>query len=524
MLPRAAAFLVALACSCIPARADDAPVVVSLLVAATAHEYAPAGISVAQLFERNRHAAGTYAAGAFQMVTRSVSRQGDVWKSETYWNGDDYRTTIREAGFAWSYGEYRGQEWHGDANGLVLPSSNFSQENDPFAAAIQQAQQPTSGVTLLGVTSGSSPAFVVDVTPSRGLRERRYYDAQTYLLARVEMIDYDGHKRAWEYRDYRPAFGRVLAHAVAYEGDDGTVTQRTTVDVVERVDAATLDLSIPASKPLFDLGGRDAVAIPARFTRHGIIVPVSIGGRGLDFLLDSGSSDLLIDPGIARELGMTLTGAERASFAGDFIIANARATDFSVADLSAKDVAFSTAKFSEWLPGQRVVGLLGCDLIAAGALEVDFEKKVLTLFRTLPPDLVAQGWSALPIRLDYGTPLLSAAYSGRPGHFVADLGAVYSMLYPHYFDRFQINVPRGTPDQGELVTLGDRPFGIRHFTMNRLVLGDWIFGDVQVVVPTVDYAQEREYDGLIGRDTLSNFDLIFDYKDGKLWFKPIDFK
>jgi hypothetical protein len=56
-----------------------------------------------------------------------------------------------------------------------------------------------------------------------------------------------------------------------------------------------------------------------------------------------------------------------------------------------------------------------------------------------------------------------------------------------------------------------------------IVLGGWIFGDVQVVVPTVDYAQERYYGGLIGRDTLSTFNLIFDYKDGELWFKPIDF-
>lgn len=488
--------------------------------------YAPSSISIAQLFERNRHAMGTYAPGTYHMLTRSVPLRGDISTSEMYWQGDDYRTTDRVGGFAWSDGEYRGRQWHGDSNGVVLPSTNFEEENDPFATAFQRAEQPTSGVTLLGLTSGASPAFVVEVTPSRGLRERRFYDAQTYLLTRVETSEYDGHDQVSELRDYQPAFGRMLPHRID-DVIDGVVTLRTTVELIERVDAARVDLSIPASKPLFDLGGRDAVVIPARFTDEGIIVPVSIGGRGLDFLLDSGDSDLLIDPGVARELGMTPTGAVRMSFAGDFILANARAADFSIGELRATNVALSTAKFSEWLwwhPdfAARVVGLLGGDLIAAGALKVDFEKKVVTLFRSLPPNLAAQGWSALPLRLDYGTPLVSAAFSGRPGHFVADLGAVYSMLYPHYFDAFRINVPRGTPEQGELVTIGRRPFGIRHFTMNRLVLGDWIFGDVQVVVPTVDYAQERDYDGLIGRDTLSTFNLIFDYKDGELWFKPID--
>lgn len=490
-------------------------------------EYAPSSISLAQLLERTDRAAGKYAPGTYHLVTRSVPLRGDVSTSETYSSGDDYRTTVRQAGFTWSNGNSHGHEWHEDANGVVLPSTNFEEENDPFTAALKHAEQPASGVTVLGVTSGSSPAFVVDLKPSRGLRERRYYDAQTYLLTREEIIDYGGHTRTLEYLDYRPAFGRMLAHVVDEKNEDGVVTLRTSVEVMERIATGSVDFSIPASKALFDLGGRDAVNIPAHFTDGGIIVPVSIAGRGLDFLLDSGDSDLLIDPGVARELGMKLAGAVRMSFAGDFIVANVRAADLSVGELSATNVAFSTAKLSQWMrehPEYRVVGLLGGDLLASGALKVDFEKKTLTLFRTVPSDLTAQGWSAIPIRLDYGTPLISAAFSGRPGNFVADLGAVYSTLYPHYFDRFQINVPRGTPDQGELVTLGNRPFGIRHFTMNRLALGDWIFGDVQVVVPTVDYAQERDIDGLIGRDTLSTFNLIFDYKDGQLWFKPIDFK
>jgi hypothetical protein len=58
--------------------------------------------------------------------------------------------------------------------------------------------------------------------------------------------------------------------------------------------------------------------------------------------------------------------------------------------------------------------------------------------------------------------------------------------------------------------------------MGGLFLGDWVFGDVQVSVPSTVSAQEMDYDGLIGRDTLSNFNLIFDYRNRQLWFKPID--
>jgi len=338
------------------------------------------------------------------------------------------------------------------------------------------------------------------------------------------MTDYDGHHQVWQYKDYQFAFGRDLPRMIEYERDGNAVTLETTLSSCQRVAASSLDFEIPASRPLFDLSGRESVAIPARFTDSGIIVTVSIGGRGLDFILDSGSSDMLIDPQVARELGMRLSGAMSVSFVGDFTLANVRSADFTVGDLTARNVALSTAAFQEQLPSQRVVGLLGTDFIASGALKVDFEKKSLTLLRSVPPDLQAQGWSALPLRMDYGVPLIRAAYSGLPGYFVADLGADYSLLYPHYFSQFPNRIPHGMPDQDEMISLGGRPFGVKHITMKQLVLGDWVFGDAQVVVPSAQYAQDRDYDGLIGRDTLSSFDLIFDYENDRLWFKPIDFK
>jgi hypothetical protein len=73
-----------------------------------------------------------------------------------------------------------------------------------------------------------------------------------------------------------------------------------------------------------------------------------------------------------------------------------------------------------------------------------------------------------------------------------------------------------------LFTLAGKPVAIEHFVVKRLALGDWIFGDAEVVVPYRAFAQGRNYDGLIGRNALSAFNLIFDYQHRLLWFKPID--
>jgi len=504
-MPRLITALLLAAISCVPVGA--------------AEQFSPAGITIDQLYAKTRVAGGRLMAGAYHAASRDTSNAGDVWTIDSYWDGEDYRTTVTQGSFVTSYGSYRGQQWYQDENGYVVSSSDAASEHDPFVAAFAGPGTP-AGVSLLGMASDPA-SFVVEAAPRTGLVERRYYDATNYLLDRLERVDYDGHKRVWTYGDYAPHEGRSISRSVTF-AIDGKIQSRSELLKFERVPTNAVRLAMPESKALFDLGSRDAVEIPAQFTDDGVIVRVGINGRGLDFILDSGASNIVLDPQIARELGMSSSGAEMVSFAGDYTIADSRAPDLTVGELRAANVAVSTANFQWQGEGRKIVGLLGADFIGSGVLEVNFEKSRLVLRRSVPPDLAAAGWSVLPLRLDWEVPLVNAAFSGRQGYFIADLGADESMLYPHYFSQFHIAIPRGAQDQGEMITLGGKPFGIKHFTMDSLVLGDWVFGRAQVVVPSASYAQERDYDGLIGRNTLSLFNLIFDYRNRQLWFKPID--
>ncbi|HEY1977882.1 MAG TPA: hypothetical protein VGG89_15120 [Candidatus Baltobacteraceae bacterium] len=96
------------------------------------------------------------------------------------------------------------------------------------------------------------------------------------------------------------------------------------------------------------------------------------------------------------------------------------------------------------------------------------------------------------------------------------------MLYPQYFSQIHVVAPPGSYNGDTLFTLAGKPVPIKHFIVKRLALGDWIFGDAEVVVPFGPFAQGRNYDGLIGRNALSHFNLMFDYQNRLLWFKPID--
>ena len=273
---------------------------------------------------------------------------------------------------------------------------------------------------------------------------------------------------------------------------------------------------------LFDIGSREAVAIPATFTEEGIVVRVGIAGRDLNFMLDSGSPYSVLDSQVARSLGISSAGVAKATFGGDYTIASGRAPSITVGDLRATNVAISTASVRGAGTAFRIDGLLGADFFWSGPVEVDFETGHLILHRSIPPGLRAAGWSSVPLRLDWGVPLIAAAFNGRDGSFIADLGSDESVLYRPYFSQLRVVEPPGSYNGATMYTLAGKPVPIEHFVMKRLALGDWIFGDAEVVVPYGQFAQGRSYDGLLGRNALSHLKLIFDYKGRTLWFKPID--
>ncbi len=287
--------------------------------------YAPANMTASQLFERNRHAVGTLEAARIASSSEQLldARRRVDGRNPDRWH-DSARTCAtatlvsRSASIRASNGSRTERTRHANDRGLCRGRSCSRVDAQP--------QNPASGVSCSGVSSDASSHLVVEVTPSSGFVERRYYDAQTYLVTARD----DRLRRSQanvQYGDYRSVAGRSIAYAIGYERDGELVTQT-------KVSPTSACGNPGAFAPRF----RSLVRF--RQSRSGRYSGSLHRQRDRRRRVDQGARPRLHPrlglvrsadrPQVARELGIVLTGALRVSFGGDFTMASALLADFTV--------------------------------------------------------------------------------------------------------------------------------------------------------------------------------------------------
>jgi predicted aspartyl protease len=477
-------------------------------------QYLPANLSAPEIVARGRTARGTLATGRYVIVDRI--RGGGMDRTRTTRiDGANSIAIVQNGQYTTASGVYNGQGWNQDENGLVLLRSDFRRFVDPNNQALLHPEDKVYGVRVVGLTPTQPQEYVIEVNPPGGSDQYRYYDAKTFLIDRFVTFDADMHQHVTEFSDYRPVFGTMRPfHIHSYDGrpQNDTVTDTISVEKAPPVSPA---VTMPVSRRLFDL--EKPMDIPATFGRSGIIVRVTINGRGLDFLLDSGASGLAIDPGVAHQLGLTTYGISNQTIGGDVDISHTRVPELQVGPLHLKDVVFSVVPLSRYEDGARIVGILGCDFIASAVLGIDFQKATVTMYPP-PFDSHAIGAYALPLQLDDGIPRVQASFEGVPGFFLVDTGAMGTVAYQTYVEKLKSSPPMLEQGLNLSAVGGVVPAQLKQLT--DLEFGGIHFGDAAVFVPSSSTFNLSDYDGILGRDVLSQYRLFFDYAKLQLYIKP----
>jgi predicted aspartyl protease len=280
----------------------------------------------------------------------------------------------------------------------------------------------------------------------------------------------------------------------------------------------TADVSIPPGRQLFSYAGTQPLTLPAKFTQDGIIVRATVNGRGLDFVLDSGASGLFIDPVVARELGLTPYGRTADTIGGgDVEMGRVRIPEMSIGGLDMHDVVFTTSGFEEQASDDtRAVGLIGFDFLASGIFAIDFKRQTLQLYSRDDFDPKSLGLSGLPLQLDDGVPRADAWIEGIHGHFLVDTGAFQMLIYHDFAGKLPSTI--AVTHRSEVETVGGA-METSIVNVQNLIFGGVKYEMAQAIEPNSSTFDILDYDGLIGRDVLQNYQSYFDYADGMLFVK-----
>lgn len=387
---------------------------------------------------------------------------------------------------------------------------------------------PTAGAAHLepvGTREVDGRRFdVVQALPAGGEPAQLWFDAATHLLARVQQ-SVMGRAMVTCLDDYREVDGaRLPFRAITGSGDP----RFDRIDVIERITAnAPLDardLAPPASVggDLHFIDGRERAVVDVAVIQNTIVVPVTIAGHALRFVLDSGGVTLLTAAAAAR-LGLPVEGRLEAGGAGGqsatagFVRVPRLAVGAAVVLERPLLRALDMPEANDVL-GVPVDGILGAELLRRLVVRIDYEGERLEL---LAPAAEPQpDWGEpLPLAFFAHIPCVAATLDNEPAQFWLDTGNSGAVLL---HAQAGLAPPR---DATAVTTIG---WGIGGAIHGRLARARSLrLGGIALAAPALRVLEDDEgalatpgLAGNIGGAVLGRFLVTFDYARRTVWLAP----
>ena len=475
------------------------------------------GLTVADIVAKARAAGGNDKVVESEISVWHVHREGLDGTTRTLIRGHDYISTTQLGSSVTALGSQGGKFWSEDANGQIIV-----QQSEPADADAKPVAQKLTHVT--------SPldAYEVETIAANGSTRRRFYDARTFLLVRSESTAFGLQSYAVFENFVTDSAGRTRPHHI-YGAD-----QRPNNDWDERLVSDDLsapvnaaDVAIPANRrTLVEFPqGHSTVRLPARMVHGAIVVRVQIGSRGLDFILDSGADSIVVDAGVASELGLKSEGKHTTTIAGNVPSSSVKIPEMKIGDLTLHDVTVDAIPYGHNVDADtKVLGLLGFDFFAGAAVTIDYGAGTVdaTAPNAFVPDPAA---TEVVARLNLGVPEVSLHIGAASGdRFVLDTGAQRAtiVIFQHFVRLNSELIPDAMKngDGGHFANMIGGTVESSPVRLNDVGFGPWRIPAVEGLVARSPASLDRS-DGLIGSDFLSFFRITLDESHSKLYVTPL---
>ncbi len=427
-------------------------------------------------------------------------------------------------------------EQDGTGNVRILGGEELAERDADTGFSLEDfdpAHNPAGTVVKLRPAPDPEGSYVIDVKPKNGSQQTIYLDPKTYLVRKT--VEHKGGLTgvisvlAYTLRDGT----EIPSHlAIQYAGlplvIDAVLKSEARMPAVT---AAFFAPPTPAKDWQFLASGpRTAASLPFSTDNSEIVVPVTINGHALRFLLDSGSGTAFVTEGGAKAAGLTTQGdlpalgyggSAATGLAADTTLDIGGAVRLSHLTLHViKDPAITRLLAARG----GVDGAVGYELFARMTVSIDYAQKTLTLTdpSVAPPTQTAG--SSVPIKLENRMPTVLASVDGKaPGRFLVDTGdSGAAHLYTQYAAANGLlpkaNDPAVVTRQG--IGVGGQMTETLSPNHSLRIGGERVSGLMLSTVSGPGISQLSSQAGGIGNVFLSHFTVTFDYARGRMSLRP----
>ena len=420
--------------------------------------------------------------------------------------GADVRFDTAIDGANYAEGRSGGLRWRRTPNELVRVIASDVQGDDLDRWPLAFFPYAASDCAVIGETSTAPAAWVVEYRAAHDSPHWFFVDESTGHVVR-EIFREGSRNVTFAFSDFRSGEGGVRPNAwhVSGAGGDADVT---IAGIVPQAVAADVVAIPPSHTALAQFSGPSAV-VPAIFNRDRITIDSVVNGHPGRFFLDTGTTQILIDEGAARNFGLKP------------ILGHAIVHRLSTGSITFDDLAAETVS----LEGFGVDGILGNDYFVGHIMHVDYRHShadVLPEEGFVPPP----GTMEVVANFDEGMPLVPAVIGDVETSRVAlDTGSAdvlvlrpLSGFNPSTFDRLGIGHGGVV---GRLRFL-EGAIGFEYAPASKIEFAGFLFlhNQIRIEAPWSGDAVDFPIDAIFGTQVLDQFEWWYDYDRGQIWIRP----
>lgn len=281
---------------------------------------------------------------------------------------------------------------------------------------------------------------------------------------------------------------------------------------------------------------RKKITIPFEMVNNLIVVPVSMNGLEMKFIVDTGVRYTILVDKVYSDIvqleyhrKVNLLGADRNQVMSAFVAPN---VSIAISELFNPHETLLVLEedflqFKEMF-GADIQGIIGFELFRHFVVKVDYGRQVLTLYRHDAFDAPRRGYRAFPIELYQSKPYLTTylQVEGEDAptavHLLMDTGASFDLLI-NAASRADLHLPERTIN-------GDLGRGLGGHLEGRIGRAAALDFDERLGFEEVVtfYQSDSQYmnlpemqrrNGILGAGVLRRFTVIYDYRNTRVYLR-----